>query len=221
LAGGGDKHTHLQRSKLKMMDVTEVQDQFQKQQQQLAAMEGGMRGKKKRKADEVDEKEESTQKIQKTVAAAAATGANDAPSPTAATDAAAAAAAAALSAYQQAKTNASGAESDGDATSKQRQESSQKSLDLDPSHLHARQQDWRQMLKERSNRLTPEDRSRIEQFFSNTSQDGQQSGVIKMKLHEDRLPDRKDTYYLELDYDNHTSKQSKKTKRYNDISEQG
>jgi hypothetical protein len=44
--------------------------------------------------------------------------------------------------------------------------------------------------------------------------------VYKMKLHEERTTDPKtgnavkETYYLELDYSNFTSKQSKKVKRY-------
>jgi hypothetical protein len=88
-----------------------------------------------------------------------------------------------------------------------------------PSH---RQNDWRVMLREKSNRLSSEDRFRIQQFFVDKFNPTPDKDVYKMKLHEERTTDpksgegTKETYYLELDYNTFTSKQSKKTKRYKD-----
>jgi hypothetical protein len=79
---------------------------------------------------------------------------------------------------------------------------------------------WQQILQEQSNKLSVEDRSRIEQFFSNHHNPTPEQTLVKMKLHEERIEDAttgqqmKDTYYLELDYTTFTSKKSKKTKRY-------
>jgi hypothetical protein len=84
-----------------------------------------------------------------------------------------------------------------------------------------KQQDWRVLLKEHSNRLTEDDRNRIRQFFvDRTNPTPEQTVLYKMKLHEERTTDPKtgepvkETYYLELDYSNFTSRQSKKVKRY-------
>ena len=81
-------------------------------------------------------------------------------------------------------------------------------------------QEWHLILQERSNKLSDEDRARIEQFFTNRSNPTPEQQVYKMKLHEERTTDpatgqaMKETYYLEIDYGNFTSKQSKKIKRY-------
>ena len=81
-------------------------------------------------------------------------------------------------------------------------------------------QEWQVILNERSNKLSPEDRSRVEQFFTNRYNPTPDQPVYKMKLHEERTTDpktgqaMKNTFYLELDYATFTSKQSKKTKRY-------
>jgi hypothetical protein len=89
-----------------------------------------------------------------------------------------------------------------------------------PSGVHHRQQDWRSLLENKSNRLSSEDRSRVEQFFMDHSNPTPEQTHYKMKLHEERTNDTatgqpmKETYYLELDYTNFTSKQSKKVKRY-------
>jgi hypothetical protein len=82
--------------------------------------------------------------------------------------------------------------------------------------------DWKDMLKQRSNRLSDDDRRRIQLFFVDqanpTPNDGE--SVHRIKLHEERAVDPatglpiKETYYLELDYDTYTSRQSKKIKRY-------
>ena len=88
-------------------------------------------------------------------------------------------------------------------------------------HAHApKQQDWRVLLQEKSNRLSAEDRSRVQQFFEDKFNPTPHQPVYKMKLHEERSTDPKtgvpvkETFYLELDYTTFTSKQSKKTKRY-------
>lgn len=81
-------------------------------------------------------------------------------------------------------------------------------------------EEWQDILNGRSNKLSDEDRARVQQFFSNRHNPTPDQPVYKMKLHEERTTDpstgqaMKETYYLELDYANGTSKQSKKTKRY-------
>lgn len=85
---------------------------------------------------------------------------------------------------------------------------------------HHRQNDWRNMLREKSNRLSSEDRFRVQQFFVDKYNPTPGQSIYKVKLHEERTTDQKtgepmkETYYLELDYNTFTSKQSKKTKRY-------
>lgn len=85
-----------------------------------------------------------------------------------------------------------------------------------------KQQDWRKLLQQKSNRLSEDDRLRVQQFFLNNFNPTPGRNTYKMKLHEDRTHDAKtgdpvkETYYLELDYDNFTSTQSKKVKRYNE-----
>ena len=83
----------------------------------------------------------------------------------------------------------------------------------------ARQLNWQKLLSSKSNRLTDTDRERIQMFFKDRVNPTPAQSVYKMKLHEDRTTDVtgkpvKETYYLELNYDNFTSKQSKKVKRY-------
>lgn len=85
-----------------------------------------------------------------------------------------------------------------------------------------KQQDWRQLLQEKSNRLTDDDRTRLQQFFDQQHNPTPElpSTTYKMKLHEERTTDAetghpiKVTLYLELNYDNYTVKQTKKAKRY-------
>jgi hypothetical protein len=87
-------------------------------------------------------------------------------------------------------------------------------------HAAHKQQDWRQMLQEKSNKLSQDDRFRIQQFFVDRFNPTPHQPTYKMKLHEERMTDPntqqpvKETYYLELDYTNFTSRQSKKVKRY-------
>ena len=81
-------------------------------------------------------------------------------------------------------------------------------------------EEWRILLQERSNKLSSEDRVRVQQFFEAHYNPTPAQTVYKMKLHEQRTQDPntgqpiKETFYLELDYSNFTSKQSKKVKRY-------
>ena len=83
------------------------------------------------------------------------------------------------------------------------------------------QQDWQIMLHERSNKLSDEDRVRVQQFFESHYNPTPDQPIYKMKIHEERVNDptsgqaiRKETFYLELDYSTFTSKQSKKVKQY-------
>jgi hypothetical protein len=81
-------------------------------------------------------------------------------------------------------------------------------------------EEWKVLLKERSNKLSEEDRVRVQQFFEAHHNPTPAQPVYKMKLHEQRTNDPKtgqaikETFYLELDYSTFTSKQSKKVKRY-------
>ena len=81
-----------------------------------------------------------------------------------------------------------------------------------------RQTNWQQLLQEKNNKLTDADRQRIEDFYVHRRAPDDSTTVYKLKLHEERSTvdgqPVKETYYLELDYTNFTSKQSKKTKRY-------
>ena len=87
---------------------------------------------------------------------------------------------------------------------------------------------WKTLLRDRSNKMSGDDRVRIEKFFTTTNaaersallspSDG--GPVYKMKIHEQRGKDLatgqeiKETFYIELDYDTGSSNQSKKVKRY-------
>ena len=80
--------------------------------------------------------------------------------------------------------------------------------------------EWKIMLQERSNKLSDEDRERVQQFFQRRYNPTPDQTVVKMKIHEQRTTDSttgqeiKETFYLELDYTNFSSKQSRKVKRY-------
>lgn len=95
-------------------------------------------------------------------------------------------------------------------------------LNDDSSLNITKQQDWRELLQLRSNRLTEDDRQRIQQFFVDRYNPTPEQRQYKMKLHEERISDAltgkamKETYYLELDYETYTSTQTKKIKRYDD-----
>ena len=91
------------------------------------------------------------------------------------------------------------------------------------SSLNTRkQQDWRELLQLRSNRLSEDDRHRIQQFFVDRFNPTPEQRQYKMKLHEERTIDdmtgkpMKEAYYLELDYETFTSTQTKKVKRYHE-----
>jgi hypothetical protein len=80
--------------------------------------------------------------------------------------------------------------------------------------------EWKILLQERSNKLSKDERERIQQFFQLKFNPTPDQTVVKMKLHEQRTTDPitgqdiKETFYLELDYNNFTSKQVRKVKRY-------
>lgn len=101
-------------------------------------------------------------------------------------------------------------------------EQSPSELNDDSSLNITKQQDWRELLQLRSNRLTEDDRQRIQQFFVDRYNPTPGQRQYKMKLHEERINDAltgkamKETYYLELDYETYTSTQTKKIKRYDD-----
>eukprot|EP00978_Attheya_sp_CCMP212_P041589 scaffold240423_cov51-Attheya_sp.AAC.1 len=77
---------------------------------------------------------------------------------------------------------------------------------------------WRQLL-DRSNRITPEDRHRVEQFFNHRANPTPHVPLYKMKLHEEKTfePETnlttKETLYLELDYNTFGFKKLRKVKK--------
>jgi hypothetical protein len=77
---------------------------------------------------------------------------------------------------------------------------------------------WDQLL-ERSNKLAPEDRERIRQFFVDRANPTPNAPVFRIKLHEERTTEPgsgvqvKETLYLELDYNTFGFKKLKKTKK--------
>ena len=77
---------------------------------------------------------------------------------------------------------------------------------------------WDQLL-ERSNKLAPEDRERIRQFFVDRTNPTPNTPVFRIKLHEERTTEPgsgvqvKETLYLELDYNTFGFKKLKKTKK--------
>jgi hypothetical protein len=90
------------------------------------------------------------------------------------------------------------------------------------NHAPTKQLGWQELLAEKSNRLKDEDRERIQQFFEHKYNPTPEQSTYKMKIHEERKVDPatglpvKYTYYLELDYTNFTSLQSKRKKEYKD-----
>lgn len=78
-------------------------------------------------------------------------------------------------------------------------------------------QDWRQLL-EKSNKLSAEDRFRVKQFFIDRFNPTPDVPIYKMKLHEEKTADPsgqtvKETLYLELDYNTFGFKKLRKTKK--------
>ena len=83
------------------------------------------------------------------------------------------------------------------------------------------EQEWKILMRERSNKLSDQDRVRVSQFFENNYYNPTpDQPMYKMKIHEQRMTDPstgkniKETYYLELDYEKQDYRQSKKVKRY-------
>ena len=82
----------------------------------------------------------------------------------------------------------------------------------------AQTQQWQHLL-ERSNKLTTEDRFRVEQFFTTRYNPTPDTNICKMKLNEDKTVDPqtnqtiKETLYIELDYSTGAYKMSRKIKK--------
>ena len=89
---------------------------------------------------------------------------------------------------------------------------------VEPSTPVDVQQSWRQLL-DKSNKLSSEDRFRVEQFFNDRFNPTPGVMVYKMKLNEEKTLDPetgqivKETLYLELDYDTFGCKQLRKIKK--------
>jgi hypothetical protein len=81
-------------------------------------------------------------------------------------------------------------------------------------------EEWENILQGRSNKMDDTDRLRVKQFVEEKINPTPDQHTYKMKIHEQRGTDPetgqeiKETFYLELNYDTFTSKQSKKVKRY-------
>ena len=91
---------------------------------------------------------------------------------------------------------------------------------ITPTQSQLPDDEWKLILQERSNKLSEEDRERVQQFFQRRYNPTPDQSMVKMKLHEQRITDPttgqeiKETFYLELDYSDFSSKQSRKVKRY-------
>ena len=87
-----------------------------------------------------------------------------------------------------------------------------------PAPAAPQQLDWRSLLATKSNKLTPDDRRRIQLFFEARQNPTPTQSTYRVKLHEERIEDNgetvKWTYYLNLNYADWTSTQSKKRKKY-------
>ena len=210
------------RSKMKMIDVQEVQGLAEEQKEREGKVVDASSSKKKsssllgqkRKAAGPAAIEPKAKKAATTAAAAAGSAAaGPAPATPAATTTDGALVSAALSAYQSQVAAAA-------SNTSTKPKPPPPPPPAAPTPPATKQQDWREMLKEKSNRLSAEDRFRIQQFFNEKFNPTPDQPTYKMKLHERRTTDPKtgepvkETFYLELDYTNFTSKQSKKTKRY-------
>jgi len=83
---------------------------------------------------------------------------------------------------------------------------------------------WNSLLRDRSNKMSVDDKARGERFFTTNQTERSQleegGPVYKIKIHEQRGKDPstqqeiKETFYLELDYNTGEQKQSRKVKRY-------
>jgi hypothetical protein len=184
------------KSKMKMIDVAEVQGLEQSKAKPQATPDGAGRGRKSILAGK--KRPHPDTETPRTVEPATKAPVVQAPAPNEPAAGAGDLASAALLAYQQ-----------------------QAALPRRDS-VKAKQQDWRELLQQRSNRLSEDDRRRIQQFFVDHANPTPELTTYKMKVHEERTTDAKtgqavkETYYLELDYTNYTSTQTKKVKRYGD-----
>lgn len=208
------------RSKMKMIAVEEVQglEQSKKQEQTNAnatilGRKGQLlAGKKRNKPDGSSAAQQPKSKVARQRTNQDVDDGEDS-KPAAKAEPTAALATAALTAYQAQK---------GSSTKPPMPQQQQRPpvANMQQPPQHHKQQDWRDLLQEKNNRLSPEDHARIAQFFTNHFNPTPDQLTYKMKLHEERTQDPKtgepvkETYYLELDYQTFTSKQSKKVKRY-------
>jgi hypothetical protein len=230
----------VQKSKMKMIDVTEVQGLESKKQQDVAAAPLAQKGRKsqilsgKKRSNPTSSSDvvaDKNSRLKKTDASRTPAGKPDRVSPSGnelpvispkenaavvvaplhVATGAGELASAALLAYQSQKAPVNPAPVP--ATTETHR---------DGTAHKTKQQDWRQLLQQRSNRLSDKDRSRIQQFFVDRFNPTPEQSTCKIKLHEERTVDAKtgkslkETYYLELDYENSTSTQTKKVKRYED-----
>lgn len=222
LVGGGGraaKLKDLRASKMKVLDVTEVQDLANVQKDREQSTLVGKKG-LKRKADAQAMSANKTARTGATSSKKTAKGtakATGPAAPVAPVDALAAGvlAAAALSKYQ---TQVAAVPKESAATAA----ATAPAPPPAPLGGGSAQLDWRQLLALKSNKLSDEDRSRIKLFFEDRKAPSPGENKVRIKLHEERITDPntrepiKETYYLNLDYTNFTSNQSKKRKRYND-----
>ena len=242
LAGvaGRAKLQNNKASKMKMMDVTEVQGLAkEKEQQATASVKTGpiKKGLKKRKLNDAAPSSLKPIKLMKPAPTAANGHAAAAPAPppaaaspapvTAAAPspaanpalAAGALAAAALSNYQ--KQMAAAPKPVAPPPPQQQpppQQPQQHPRVAVPAPAVPQQLDWRSLLASKSNKLAPDDRRRIELFFEARQNPTPAQTSYRVKLHEERIEDNgetvKWTYYLNLNYQDWTSTQSKKRKKY-------
>jgi hypothetical protein len=201
----GGRAMSLQRSKMKMIDVQEVEGLNKEHQKREQDQTNSRLSKKRRILENAKKRGLVSKKVLVK---------QDAPPPQAAAPPAAAEAPPAPEPQQQQQQApppvVTGVGAVGAPQQQQQQQQQQ----------HPPQEEWKLLLQERSNKLAPEDRVRVQQFFEAHLNPTPEQPVYKMKLHEQRTADPttgqaiKETFYLELDYSTFTSKQSKKVKRY-------
>ena len=190
------------RSKMKMLDVSEVQG-LAKEQQKRENVDN--RTVRKRKLMEAAAAKGLVKKTKVNVSAAAVLKPNPTTPPIPAPEVGLeAAAAAALLTYQNQNIP---------VASSAPAETIPESLANDGSNSN-----WAQLL-ERSNKLAADDRERIRQFFVDRHNPTPSSTLYRIKLHEERTTEQesgaqvKETLYLDLDYNTFGFKKLKKTKR--------
>ena len=222
-------------SKMKMMDVSEVNDLAKEKEQatSVAPAKPGLALKKGLKKRKLNDTAPSSLKLTKLAKAPPTTVDGHtaaAPAPTAAAPASPAspapkaAVAAPASPPAQNQALAAGALAAAALSNYQKQiaaapkPSSPSRAVAPPAPAAPQQLDWRSLLATKSNKLTPDDRRRIQLFFEARQNPTPAQSTYRVKLHEERIEDNgeivKWTYYLNLNYSDWTSTQSKKRKKY-------